>query len=38
MHVDATIGLLTAEDWKQGLEKFEDENDCENSSDDSDGE
>ena len=44
VHVDVTIGLsapntevLTAEDWKQGLEKFEDENNCENSSDDSDG-
>ena len=44
MHVDVTIGLsapntevLTAEDWKQALEESEDENDCENSSDDSDG-
>ena len=37
MHVDVTIGLLTAEDWKQALGKFEDENDCENSSDDSGG-
>ena len=44
MHVDDTMDLsgpdtevLTAEDWKQALEEFEDENECENSSDDSDG-
>ena len=29
--------VSTTGDWKQALEEFEDENDCENSSDDSDG-
>ena len=44
MHVDDTMDLSapdtevsTTGDWKQALEEFEDENDCENSSDDSDG-
>ena len=29
--------VSTAGDWKQALEEFEDENNCDNSSDDSDG-
>ena len=44
MHVDDTMDLSatdtevsTTGDWKQALEEFEDENDRENSSDDSDG-
>ena len=44
VHVDDTMDLsapdtevATAGDWMQALEEFEDENDCENSSDDSDG-
>ena len=44
MHFDVTMDfpapdteVSTAGDWKQALEEFEDENDCENSSDDSDG-
>ena len=44
MHVDDTMDLSapdtefsTTGDWKQAVEEFEDENDCENSSGDSDG-
>ena len=44
VHVNDTMDLSapdtevsTTGGWKQALEEFEDENDCENSSDDSDG-
>ena len=37
VHFDDTIEVWTIGDWKQALEEFDDENDCENSSDDSDG-
>ena len=37
MHFDDTIEVWTIGDWKQALEELEDENDCENRSDDSDG-
>ena len=37
MHFDDMIEVWTIGDWKQALEEFEDENDCENRSDDSDG-
>ena len=37
VHFDETIEVWTIGDWKQALEEFKDENDCENSSDDSDG-
>ena len=38
VHFDDTIEVWTIGDWKQAFEKFEDENDCENRSDDSDWE
>ena len=37
VHFDNTIEVWTIGNWKQALEEFEDENDCEKSSDDSDG-
>ena len=44
VHIEDTMdlsasdtGVSTAGDWKQALDEFEDENDCENSSDDGDG-